>query len=233
MLYKYSAPNKFGCSTWLIEISNELSILINETNNSYLIEMQEKGFFKRKTFASFNTTLDFEGMLKLAFDKLYEELLRNPKYKWGEQQKKNKLNQTLNLYNEKYATKSKINMSHFDSSSSEYWLLESFQALQKGENENARVFAEKAVELDSLNMDANFLYLTTLIKRIENTSFHKLKTNLDKANNIAKMLRQRKRDGELTSRQEQKLYELQEELHNFWEYVESKRLDSENERFLI
>lgn len=100
MLSKYSALNKFGGSSWLIEISNELSILINETNNSYVIEMQEKGFFKRKTFASFNSSLDFPETISLAFHKLHNELLSKPKYNWSEQQMEDKLRFALNLYND-------------------------------------------------------------------------------------------------------------------------------------
>ena len=102
MLQKYTEQNKFGGCSWLIEISPELNILINETNNSFLIELQKKGFFKRKTFASFNSTLSFKETIIESFDKLFMELQSNSNFHWTIEQKDNKLQNVLITYENMY-----------------------------------------------------------------------------------------------------------------------------------
>ena len=110
-------------------------------------------------------------------------------------------------------------MNTFDPSTSEYWMLEAFKSLEKAENDTARLFAEKAIEINNQNIDAHFLLLTSLIKEIDNPSIYQLETNLEKSRNELKFLRNKEDNGELDEKQKIKLKELSKEQYDFLEYA--------------
>lgn len=112
------------------------------------------------------------------------------------------------------------NMNSFDTASPEYWMLEAFKSLEKNENDTARLFAEKAVKIDNHNLDAQFLFLTTLIKKIDDPSIHKLETNRDKSRNVMNILREKRKEGKLSEKQETKFKEMSKLQFEFVEYVE-------------
>lgn len=113
-------------------------------------------------------------------------------------------------------------------STSKYWIEQALKSIQKGENEKARSFAAQAVELDDNNIDAKILYVSTLIKKLDNPSLHKLETNLANSTKILAFLRQKGIDKELTKTQEEKLSELYSPQYDFIEYVHHERYKTEN-----
>lgn len=97
MFSKFTAPNRFGKSTWEIKINSIFRFLIDDTGKEYVVYFQEFILFYRKDRFTFISKKNFSETIKDAFDKAYEYFLQKPEYIWTIE-KKAKLLQTVLSY---------------------------------------------------------------------------------------------------------------------------------------
>ena len=113
----------------------------------------------------------------------------------------------------------------------EYWIDQVNKAIDINDNELARVYAEKAYELDSNNVNANLIYLKSLVQRLDNPSMNKLDTNMAKAVELHKVIKERLGSGvfSLDEKQDRMFRDFLLEKYEFGEYVEDFRSRMEND----
>jgi hypothetical protein len=98
MLSRYTDKNKYGGYTWHIKLDSLFHIFINgTTDNSYVVDFKEWKWISYKTRFSFVSTKDFTTTVRDAYDRVFDYFQGHKDYLWTEQQKNNKLHQTLDL----------------------------------------------------------------------------------------------------------------------------------------
>ncbi len=118
-------------------------------------------------------------------------------------------------------------------SSPEYWIGEAQKAKGINDNESARVYAEKAYEMDKNNIDVNLFYLKSLVQRLENPSINKLETNMAKAKELQNLIKEKLNNGTFSfnENQDSLFKDYLREKYEFGEYVGDFRFRIENDLY--
>jgi len=112
MKIRVNENNKFGHTTWTIEIDVHLHLLIHKSNSSsFLVEFKELFIVFNKTHFSFISNSSLKETILKAFDELYNYLTKNKGYLWSQQQKNKMLIEALSyiIHNEQFILQFKYN----------------------------------------------------------------------------------------------------------------------------
>lgn len=100
MLSRFTDKNDYGGYTWKIELHSLFHIFIHGTDkNSFVVHFKEWKWIRYKTKFSFVSEQDLETTIIESFDRIFNYFQEHEEYSWTLQQKKNKLNQALELLN--------------------------------------------------------------------------------------------------------------------------------------
>ena len=124
-------------------------------------------------------------------------------------------------------------MNNDNFSSPEYWIGQAQKAKESNDNESARVYAEKAFEMEKYNIDVNLFYLKSLVQKLENPSMNKLDTNMTKAKELHTSIKEKLNNGTFTfnENQDNLFRDFLREKYEFGEYVEDFRFRMENDLY--